>query len=198
VSEAPVEELRPDVRDAASTPIDETSWEQGRGRAWLRAAVTRLVTVVAIAPSRGAGVAEDVLGTDRREVVISDRFRGSGRIERRRCCGAPRGRDLQALIDRGGESAEVGQRWLGHSGRLFDWWHRVRDGTTARAALRRRVGLLRFWFRADRRRGVGCGRATTAATCRELLAGEAPLRTFVRVGGSSRRTTPPSGRCGTG
>ena len=61
--EAPVEELREHVRDAASAHIDETSWWQGRVKAWLWAAVTDLVTVFTIATSRGAEVAKDMLGT---------------------------------------------------------------------------------------------------------------------------------------
>ncbi len=73
--EAPVEELRRYVRDADSAHIDETSWRQGRDKAWLWVAVTQLVTVFAIATSRGAEVARDLLGTDRRKVVISDRFK---------------------------------------------------------------------------------------------------------------------------
>ena len=55
--EAPVEQLRDYVRRADSAHIDETSWKQGRAKAWLWAAVTRLVTVFAIATSRGADVA---------------------------------------------------------------------------------------------------------------------------------------------
>jgi transposase len=43
--------------------------------------------------------------------------------------------------------------------------------------------MLRFSFRADLRRGVACSCAKTAGTCRELLAGEAHLWTFVRVEG---------------
>ena len=87
------------------------------------------------------------------------------------------------MIDRGGESAEVGRLLLGHSERLFDWWHRVRDGTMARATLRSKVAMMRFSFREDLRRGVECGCAKTAGTCRELLAGETHLWTFVRVEG---------------
>jgi transposase len=49
--EAPVEELREYVREAAVAHIDETSWWQGRDKMWLWAAVTRLVTVFTIAPS---------------------------------------------------------------------------------------------------------------------------------------------------
>ena len=181
--EAPVEELRDFVRRADSAHIDETSWKQGRDKGWLWVAVTRLVTVFAIATSRGAEVAKDLLGTDRRKVVISDRLKSYNWIKRRQFCWAHLDRDFQAMVDRGGESAEVGRRLLGHSERLFDWWHRVRDGTMARTTLQSNVAMLRFSFRDDLRRGVACPCAKTAGTCRELLAGEAHLWTFVRVEG---------------
>src|SRR5512135_299866 len=183
VLEAPVAELRQHVRDADSAHIDETSWKQDQAKAWLWAVVTRLVTVFAIATSRGADVAKDLLGADRRKVVISDRSRSYHWIKRRQFCWAHLNRDLQAMIDRSGESAEVGRRLLRHSERLFDWWHRVRDGTMARATLRSRVDLMRFSFRDDLRRGLECGCAKTAGTCRELLGGETHLWTFVRVEG---------------
>ena len=181
--EAPVGELRGYVREAAVTHIDETSWWQGREKMWLWAAVTRLVTVFEIAPSRGADVARGILGTDAKKVVISDRLKSYGWIKRHQFCWAHLDRDFQAMIDRGGESAEVGRLLLGHSERLFDWWHRVRDGTMARATLRSKVAMMRFSFREDLRRGVKCGCARTAGTCRELLAGESHLWTFVRVEG---------------
>jgi transposase len=181
--EAPVAELHQHVREAASAHIDETSWKQGRDKAWLWVAVTRLVTVFAIATSRGAHVAKDLLGTDRRKVVISDRLKSYDWIKRRQFCWAHLDRDFQAMVDRGGESAEVGRRLLAHSERLFDWWHRVRDGTMARATLQSHVAMLRFSFRDDLRRGVDCRCAKTAGTCRELLASETHLWTFVRVEG---------------
>src|SRR4051794_2684367 len=181
--EAPVEGLREYVREAAVAHIDETSWWQGRDKMWLRAAVTRLVTVFTIAPSRGADVARDMLGTDAQKVVISDRLTSYSWIKRRQFCWAHLNRDFQAMVDRGGESAEVGRLLLGHSERLFDWWHRVRDGTMARATLRSKVAMIRSSFREDLRRGVKCGCSKSAGTCRELLAGESHLWTFVRGGG---------------
>jgi transposase len=181
--EAPVEELRQYVREAAVAHIDETSWWQGRDKMWLWTAVTRLVTVFTIAPSRGADVARDMLGTDAQKVVISDRLTSYSWIKRRQFCWAHLNRDFQAMIDRGGESAEVGRLLLGHSERLFDWWHRVRDGTMARPTLQAKVAMIRFSFREDLRRGVKSGCARTAGTCRELLAGESHLWTFVRVEG---------------
>jgi transposase len=181
--EAPVEALRGHVRQAPSAHIDETSWWQGREKMWLWAAVTKSATVFQIAQSRGADVARGLLGSDRRKVVVSDRFKSYRWIKRRQYCWAHVDRDLQAMIDRGGEAAEVGRRLLGHSERLFDWWHRVRDGTMARATLRGYVAFMRLSFRADLRRGLDSGCARTAGTCRELLAGETHLWTFVRVEG---------------
>jgi transposase len=183
VLEAPVAELRRLVRDADSAHIDETSWRQARRKAWLWGVVTRLATVFTIAGSRGADVAKDLLGADRRKVVVSDRFKGYGWIKRRQFCWAHLNRDFQAMADRKGEAAEVGRLLLGHSERLFDWWHRVRDGTMTRSTLRSKVDAMRFSFRDDLRRGLESGCAKTAGTCRELLAGETHLWTFVRVAG---------------
>jgi transposase len=141
------------------------------------------VTVFTIATSRGAEVAKGMLGTSASKVVICDRFKSYTWVKRRQFCWAHLRRDFQAMVDRGGESAEVGRRLLAHSEQVFDWWHRVRDGTMARATLRTDVAIQRFLIRADLRRGVACDCARTAATCRELLAGETHLWTFVRVEG---------------
>jgi transposase len=181
--EAPVGELREHVRTAASAHIDETSWWQGQDKMWLWAALTKSATVFTIAGSRGADVARGLLGTDRRKVVISDRFKGYGWIKRRQFCWAHLRRDFQAMIDRGGEAGEVGRRLLDHSDALFRWWHRVRDGTLARPSFRLYVSRLRDCFRDDLHRGAACGCSRTAATCRELLSGETHLWTFVRVEG---------------
>ena len=181
--EAPVEELRDHVRDADWAHIDETSWKQGRDKAWLWTAVTRWVTVFAIATSRGAEVAKDLLGTGRRKIVVSDRFKGYQWIKRRQFCWAHLKRDFQAMIDRGGEAVEVGRRLMGHTDALFEWWHRVRDGTLARSSFRTYVALMRPSLKEDLERGAACACSKTAGTCRELLAGERHLWTFVRIEG---------------
>jgi transposase len=181
--ETPVEELREHVREAASAHIDETSWRQGRDKAWLWAAVTRMVTVFTIATSRGAEVAKGMLGRAAGKVVISDRLKSYGWIKRRQFCWAHLRRDFQAMIDRGGESGEVGQRLLEHSDALFEWWHRVRDGTLARSSFQTYVATMRPFLREDLERGAACACSKTAGTCRELLSGETHLWTFVRVEG---------------
>jgi transposase len=181
--ESPVKELHQHVRDAGSAHIDESSWKQGHDKAWLWVVVTRWVTVFAIATSRGADVAKSLLGQDRRKVVISDRLKSYNWIKRRQFCWAHLRRDFQAMIDRGGESAEVGRQLMGHSDALFEWWHRVRDGTLSRSTFRSYVATMRPFMREDLEQGAACSCAKTAGTCRELLAGETHLWTFVRVEG---------------
>ena len=183
VLESPVTELREHVRRAPVAHIDETSWREDRTKAWLWVALTPLVTVFTIAATRCGGVARQVLGEVARRVVVSDRFSSYGWIELRQFCWAHLRRDFQAMIDRGGASAEVGRRLLDHSNKLFHWWHRVRDGTMARATLKGYTDPLRWAVRQDLRRGAECSCAKTAATCRELLEGEAHLWTFLRVAG---------------
>jgi transposase len=87
------------------------------------------------------------------------------------------------MIDRGGVGAGVGVRLLEASHLLFEWWHKVRDGTWARATLQRRVASLRVTVREELERGTRCACPKTAATCRELLKVEPALWTFVRVEG---------------
>jgi transposase len=180
---APVEELRQYVRDAGSAHIDETSWWQGPDKAWLWGAVTRLVTVFTIATSRGAEVAKGMLGTAASKVVICDRFKSYTWVKRRQFCWAHLRRDFQAMIDRGGEAGEVGQRLMEHSDALFEWWHRLRDGALARPGFRTYVATMRPFLKEDLERGAACPCSKTAGTCRELLSGETHLWTFVRVEG---------------
>jgi transposase len=183
VLDRPVAELRGHVRQAEVVHIDETSWREDRAKAWLWVAVTPLATVFTVAATRCGGVARQILGEVARRIIVSDRFPSYGWIEVRQFCWAHLRRDFQAMIDRGGEAAEIGRRLLGHSDKLFHRWHRVRDGTMARSTLKGYTDPLRWAVRQDLRRGAACSCARTAATCRELLAGEKHLWTFLRVVG---------------
>ena len=183
VLEPPVAALREHVRQAEVVSIDETSWRQDRAKAWLWVSLTPMVTAFTSAATRCGGVARQIRGAVARRVVVSDRFPSSGWIEVRQSCWAHRRRDFQAMIDRGGEAAEIGRRLLEHSNELFHWWHRGRDGTMARSTSKGYTDPLRWAVRQDLRRGAECSCAKTAATCRELLEGEAHLWTSLRVPG---------------
>src|SRR5262245_16333468 len=92
-------------------------------------------------------------------------------------------RDFQAMIDRGGAAARVGGDPLGVSDDLFFFWPHVRDGTWRRRRFQEQVVAWRQELREALTRGVACGCAKTAATCRELLALEPALWTFAAVEG---------------
>ena len=185
VLETPVEELRQHVRDAASAHIDETSWWQERVKAWLWTAVTDLVTVFTIATSRRWGRSRPRTCWGRRRarwssVIGSRAMRGSSAAS---FAGRIWNRDFQAMVDRGGESAEVGRRLVEP---LRAFVRLVASGAgrdDGPSHFQSKVAIMRFSFRDDLRLGLTCGHSKTAGTCRELLAGETHLWTFVRVEG---------------
>jgi transposase len=165
--------------------VDETTWWEQMRRGYRWVAVTQWVSVFILRASRGAKVLRELVGEEYGGVLTSDRAKAYNAqpLRQRQLCWAHRRRDFQALIDRGGAGAEVGARLLADSGVLFEWWQWVRDGLWQCATFRRYVSGLRAAFRETLAAGTRCGCPKTAATCRELLAMESALWTFVRVEG---------------
>ena len=166
--------------------VDETGWKQGKAKAWLWVAVTKMVTVFAIATSRCRGSFDDLIGPSYRWVVTSDRYSvyGGRPPSQRQLCWAHLQRDFQAMIDRGGEAGAIGEDLRTLGGELLLQWKRVRDGTRTRRAFRE--GTL-SWLKPEvaetLRRGVACGCAKTEGTCAELLKVEAAPWTFAAEAG---------------
>jgi len=167
------------------TNVDETPWWEHDQRRWLWTVVTVQVSVFAVAASRGAAVLEALLGELYAGVVTSDRAKAydTRPLRERQICWAHLARDFQAMIDRGGPAQPVGEALLEHAQVLFAWWHWVRDGTWTRSTFQQYVSTLRASFRGELENGAAGACPKTAATCRELLAREAALWTFVRVEG---------------
>ena len=92
-------------------------------------------------------------------------------------------RDMQAMIDRDGDGAEVGRRLIWQSNKLFESWHKVRDGTIQRSTFLQTVAWLRPMVRSSLQSGAGCACPRTATTCAELLRLWDCLWTFMRVKG---------------
>ena len=72
------------------------------------------------------------------------------------------------------------------SGQMLGWWKRVRDRTLTKVRFAGRLHAQREFrvrFRAVLARGLVCGCAMTAGTCRELLRGEVSLFLFAFVNG---------------
>ena len=170
---------------AQDVNVDETPWREQQRRVRLWVVVTQRVSVCCIRPSRGAKVLWELLGEEYGGVLTSDRAKAyTGQpLHSRQVCWAHLRRDFQAMIDRGGAGAPVGEMLLEQADVLFGWWHRVRDSTWSWATFRGYVTWLRGVFRAELVRGTCGGCPKTAATCQELLKVESALWTFVRVPG---------------
>jgi transposase len=185
VLERPVAELAEAVKTAGAANIDETGWREAHLKAWLWVVVTSAGIVFRIVRSRAGVVAKDLLGDEPKPVVISDRFPGYEwiKLKSRQVCWAHLRRDFQAMIDRDGGGEEVGRQLLWQSNKLFESWHKVRDGTSQRSTFLQTVAWLRPMVRSSLGRGSRCACAKTAATCGELLRLGDCLWTFTRVAG---------------
>ena len=178
---APVAAAHAYIQEQEAANLDETSWSEGHTKAWLWTAVTTWVTVFVIRLSRGSVVVRELLGAAFDGVVGSDRWSAYSflPLAQRQLCWAHLKREFQAFVDRGGDSAQLGQLLLDQVDQMFTWWHRVRDGTLKRRSfqtymvdLKARVSLY-LWS------GQHGAHPETAATCRELLKVEPALWTFV-------------------
>jgi transposase len=184
VLEHPVAELTERVKSAEAVNIDETGWREN-GKAWLWVVVTAVGVVFRIARSRAGAVAAELLGEEPKPIVISDRFPGYEWIKlgSRQICWAHLRRDMQAMIDRGGDGIEVGRRLLWQSDKLFEAWHKLRDGAIRRSTFLQTLAWLRPMVRSTLERGAACACPKTATTCAELLRLWDCLWTFTRVNG---------------
>ena len=210
-----INHLRPEVSESLAAPVaaatvlaqaqtaanaDETGWRQGNSdgnnptqrKAWLWVMVTSSVTVFQIHLNRGQAAAKQLLGKFA-GYLITDRWTGYGwwPLELRQLCWAHLIREFQKFADRGGASQAIGEALLAQAHKLFELWHRIRDGTLTREGFAAAVVEIRAavhkWLAEGAayqvERGDKSVRAKTARTCQALLKVEQALWLFVRVVG---------------
>jgi transposase len=182
---APVEEARAYVPEQPVAHLDETSWRQGKQRAWLWVAVTSWVTVFVVRLSRGGPIARELLGDKFNGILVTDRYSAYNwyPVRWRQLCWSHLLRDFEAIRGRGGTSEEMGEALVDQAHPMFAWWHRVRDGTLKRSTFRSYMTPLRREVERLLEAGSQCGVAKTEGTCREILKRRQALWTFVQVEG---------------
>ena len=134
-----VDEAKLYIQNASIVGADETSFNQGnidgfnpeQRKAWLWVAVTPLVTFFEIALSRCTQEAKNLLGENFGGILNSDRHGAYNWVdlERRQLCWAHLRREFIKISERPGISAELGTALVKQQEKLFELWHRVRDGT---------------------------------------------------------------------
>jgi transposase len=178
----PVAEARASVQAQPAAYLDETGWREGRQRAWLWTAVTTWVTVFVVRRSRSAKVAQELLGERFWGWLVTDRWSAYTwyPVWRRQVCWAHLLRDIEAMIDRGGCSQEIGEALRAQVRLMFQWWHRVRAGTLAHTSFASYMRPIRQEVERLLETGQTCGMPKTAGVCREILKMRQALWTFVR------------------
>lgn len=181
----PVNEAHQYVKIQPVVHLDETGWRQANQKAWLWVAATTLVTLFFIRPSRGGQVAREILTETFTGIVVSDRWSAYNWLLTllRQLCWAHLRRDFQAFIERGGQSQPIGQTLLTQTDLMFEWWHKVRDGTMSRTTFQNNMKSVQAKVGQLLRQGTACNHHKTAGTCRDILKREAALWTFVHIEG---------------
>jgi transposase len=197
----PMQEALAFARQEPVAYVDETGAPTGNAdgnnptgkRGWQWVMVTAAVTVFIQGLSRSTAAAIELLGSSFGGIVVSDRFSAYNHLptQQRQLCWAHLIRDLTAIAERTGASAEFGAQLLGLQQQLFDHWHRYKDGTIDWPALQQSCRPIRQAFEATLQQVVELGAqrrertpwASTVRTCRKLLKVTGALWTFLEIEG---------------
>ena len=150
------------LRAAVETGVPTVNADGGNPtgkRGWQWVMVTAVVTVFVQAQSRSTAAAIELMGGAFGGIVVSDRFSVYNHLSvmQRQLCWAHLIRDLNAIAERPGASAEVGAELLGLQQQLFGQSHRYKDGTIDWLALQQGCQPIRQAFQAWLQRVVELG-----------------------------------------
>lgn len=192
-----VDEAKQYIQQQPIVGADETSFNQGnidgynpkQRKAWLWVAVTPLVTFFEIALTRCTSAAQNLLGENFAGILTSDRHGAYNWVdlERRQLCWAHLRREFIKISERPGVSKELGTALVKQQEKLFELWHRVRDGTLTRCDFAELVQQIRSSIKATLLEAdeyeitpqEKTPLAHTVRTCRQLLKVEAAMWLFV-------------------
>ena len=199
--EQPMQEALALARQQPVAYVDETGAPTGNAdgntpsgkRGWQWVMVTAVVTVFIQGLSRSTAAAIELLGSSFGGIVVSDRFSAYNHLplQQRQLCWAHLIRDLTAISERPGASAEIGAQLLELQRQLFAHWHRYKEGTIEWPSLQQACVPIRQSFEATLRRVVELGYqsgertpwAKTVGTCRQILQVADGLWTFLETRG---------------
>jgi transposase len=152
---------------------------------WLWVNTTGDVTAFEVLRGRGADEAGRMIEAQAGGIITTDRYGAYNWLphRRRQVCWAHLARDFQAMAERGGESAGIGEALLQQVKQLFKLWHKARDGDLARERLAVSMKSVRRRVKKILQAGTRCGQRKTERACANILKVERSLWTFLRVAG---------------
>lgn len=182
---APAAEAARFVRRQLAQHVDETGWRECGRRKWLWVNAAADVTAFEVLEGRSGDEARQMIDTEAKGVVTTDRYWSYNWLSarRRQVCWAHLQRDFHAMVERGGESAPTGEALLKQVGQLFKLWHKARDADLSRVRLASAMKAVRRRVKKLLESGARSPQQKTARTCANILKVERSLWTFVRVEG---------------
>ena len=171
---------------------DETGWKVGNVYACLWVVVTATVTVFRVQAERSRKAARKVLGKVG-GLLGSDRYSAYAYwpVRKHQFCWAHLSRPFVRFTERSDPKAvAVGHALILAKDQMFEWWHRVRDGTMARSTFRRYMSPLQDRVAGVLQEGMRSSCAKTRRTCDRLSRNIAALWTFVRYEGIEPTNNP--------
>ena len=169
--EQPVKTARQYVHQQPVNHVDETGWPEGDKSNWLWINATPEVTVFHILEGRGQTEARDVIGRGFCGIINTDRYAAYHWVDahRRQLCWAHLKRDFEAIKERGGASAEIGEGLLEQVKAVFELWRQLKAGSLSREEFQRRMEPVRAEVKQILERGSACDQEKTGGTCANLL-----------------------------
>jgi transposase len=170
------------VRQQPVVNVDETGWQEANQRCWLWVGSTPTVTVFQLHHTRGHEGVKHLIGVDYMGIVGSDRWSAYNWLDeqQRQLCWSHLRRDFQALVDRGGDSALIGQPLLVQVEQMFILWHQLQAGILNRPAFQEAMQSIRQEVECLLEIGnLAVKHTQTKATCGNILKNKKALWTFV-------------------
>lgn len=160
---------------------DETGWKLGDLYACLWVVVTPTVTLFRVQAERSRAAAMKVLGRVS-GLLCSDRYSvyDCWPTHQHQFCWAHLARLFVKFSERRDPAVQaMGLALLVEKNQMFEWWHRVRDGTLARSTFKRHMKPLQTRVAALLKGGINASCEKTRRTCLRLLESSHALWTFV-------------------
>jgi transposase len=185
--EAPYAAVQAAVAAAPAVNADETSWREGKQKAWLWTATTPALSLFRIDRCRSRAAFEQLLPPVAPGVrtVTSDRYSAYRHLrgDEHQLCWSHLIRDFTALAELKEGGQATGEGALAVAAELFTHWHAFRAGAIDRATLQQRLRPPQARLCRLLRRARDSGHWKGAGLARDLLRQWPSLWTFARVAG---------------
>lgn len=177
----PHEQAQAQIPTAPVKYADETGWKLGDVYTCLWVVVTPTVTVFRIQAERSREAAMNMLGQVS-GLLGSDRYSvyDCWPIHRHQFCWAHLSRLFVRFSERRDPSVQaLGLALIAEKNRMFEWWHRMRDGTLARSSFQNYMRPVQRTIAELLEEGSRSSCDKTSRTCLRLLQNRHALWTFV-------------------